>query len=139
MIFFFDRSLGTRIPRALRDLIVLPGHEIKIHDEEFPIKTPDDVWLEAAGRANWIVFSQDYHLHLLPNQLFAIQQWKVGGFYLWGAEAPRWEKLRVFARAYDRILSRAVSTPKPFLYRVRKDSRIDQVALHTGLQIPLTM
>ena len=113
MIFFFDRSLGTRI------------------------NTPDDVWLEAAGRAGWIVFSQDYRLHLLPNQLYAIQQWKVGGFYLWGAEAPRWEKLRVFARAYDRILSRVASTSKPFLYRIRKDSRLDRVPLPAELQMLL--
>ena len=33
MILFFDRSMGTRIPRALRFL--KPPVEIRFHDEEF--------------------------------------------------------------------------------------------------------
>lgn len=70
----------------------------------------------------WFVIGQDYRYHARPNELFAIKQYKIGCFYLWGSEAPQWDSLRVFAKAYDRIVTIALTTPKPFLY----------VVTHTG-------
>ncbi len=70
----------------------------------------------------------DSKYHLKPNELHALRLYNVGCFYLWGAEASRWEKMRLFARAYDRIVA-AAEYNKPFVYRVLKDSRLVPVRL----------
>ena len=58
-----------------------------------------------------------------------LKQYAIGCFYLWGAEAPAWESFRLFARAYDRIVERAQTTPRPFVYKVTKDGRLLLVPL----------
>lgn len=127
MIFFFDRNIGTRIPKALQSL-KLPV-DIEYHEKHFPMNEPDDRWLPIVGGWDWTVIAQDYKFHLLPNELYALKQYEVGVFYLWGANATRWETVRVFARAYDRIVAAAATTPKPFVYRIYKDGRLRPVTL----------
>ena len=48
----------------------------------------------------------------------------MGCFYLWSAEALRWEKMRCFLRAYEDILEAAATTPRPFIYRVTEKGRL---------------
>ena len=127
MIFFFDRSVGTSIPRAL-GLLRLPV-QVEYHEIHFPPSEQDDRWLPLVGSWGWIVIGQDYKYHLMPNELTAAKQYEVGCFYLWGAEATRWETMRVFAKAYDKIADAATNTPRPFVYRVWRDSRLTQVNL----------
>ena len=121
----------------LRDQITLPGHGIEIHRDHFAGDTPDDVWLEVAGRNGWIVLSHDSKWHNEPVNLMAIKQWNVGAFYLWGGAAPKWHKLQLFARAFDRIVERANTTPKPFIYRIYQRGNMRQIALPYGVQMDL--
>ena len=51
----------------------------------------------------------------------------MGCFYLWGAQAPSWEKMRCFLNAYERILEAIDTTPKPFIYRINRNSRLELV------------
>lgn len=48
MIFFFDRSVGTGIPLALRSLRKLP-FTVEYHQMHFAIDELDDVWLPRVG------------------------------------------------------------------------------------------
>ena len=54
-------------------------------------------------------------------------------FYLWGAEASRWEKMRLFAKAYDRIIAAVaaadIAGSRPFIYRVDRRGTLKRVAL----------
>jgi len=127
MILFFDRSIGVKIPTALR-LLDLPV-QVESHQEHFEQDEKDDVWLPVVGDWEWFVIGQDYKYHLLPHELTALKQHRVGCFYLWGAKARKWEKLRVFARAYDRIVDAAMNTPRPFVFRVDRIGRLKPVPL----------
>ncbi len=129
MIFFFDRSIGSRIPRALRFLKMPAPIEVKYHDECFRQDEPDDSWLPKAGAQGWIVIGFDYQFHNHVNELAALKQYNIGCFYLWGSQAPRWEAFRVFARAFDRVVDRSSHTPRPFIYRINKDGRLVPVRL----------
>ena len=123
MIFFFDRCIGKNIPQALLRLKRFPVG-IEYHDKHYPQRTADDEWMPKVAAAGWIVVSQDYRYHENPSELFAMHQHGLGAFYLWGAEATQWEKLRVFARAYDRIVEKAEATKPPFLFTVTKDAQV---------------
>lgn len=131
MILFWDKNIGKVIPRVLRNL-KLQGHVIRYYSEVFvgsddQKENGDDFWLRTVGESDWIVFTQDYNYHTKPTELFAIRQYKIGCFYLWGASASRWEQMRSFARAYDRIIDAAISTPKPFIYRTTRSGQLKQL------------
>ncbi|HTE86357.1 MAG TPA: hypothetical protein VK821_16680 [Dehalococcoidia bacterium] len=127
MILFFDRNAGTTVPKALQAL--KPPVGITYHQEHFPMNSPDDVWLPQVGAWDWIVLTQDHKFHLLPNELRALKDYNIGCFYLWGAKATKWELMRSFARCYDRLLDRAMNTPRPFIYKVSKDGRLIAVRI----------
>ncbi len=127
MICFFDRSVGTTIPRTLVQLN--PPVQIEYHDAHFPMDEPDDLWLPIVGSNGWLVIGQDAHYHLRPNELAALKLYNVGCFYLGDAEQSRWETMRLFMRAFDKIVKAAEQTPLPFVYRVDTRGRLIAVYL----------
>ena len=115
-VLFFDRDVGTTFPRALRELTV--PTPIEFHQEHFASDSPDDEWMAEIGRKNWIVVGHDRRHHREKAELDAINLYSIGCFYLWGANAVKWQKMRCFLRAYERILERAQNAQKPFVFRV---------------------
>lgn len=121
MIVFFDRDVGTSLPRALIELhFDRQFHEMHYHQELFPMDEKDDVWLPQVGQWGWTVIGHDSQHHAQQAEISAMKQYSVGCFYLWGSEAKRWEKMRCFAKAYERIVQAEMKTPRPFIYRVTK-------------------
>ena len=86
-----------------------------------------NIWLPEAGQHGWVVLTHDWKLHINDAERRAIMDFDVGVFYLWGAEAPKWETLRLFTQCYDRIVHRAETTPRPFIYRVGRTGIITRV------------
>lgn len=129
MILFFDRSIGVVVPQVLQWKSLRFPIQVHYHEQHFAINEQDDIWLSRIGQWGWTVIGHDSKYHKKPPELSAIKQYKVGCFYLWGAENTRWEKLKCFARAYDRIVEADVATPKPFIYRVSRTGRLRMIAL----------
>lgn len=126
MTLFFDVNVGTVVPRVLKDQMRLP---VEYHVLHFPIDLPDDEWLPQVGTWGWTVIGHDQNFHIYPNELSAIKQYEIGCFYLWGGQATRWEKLRCFARAYDRILEADTKTTRPFIFRVTQAGTLRSVPI----------
>ena len=125
MTFFFDRSVGIAVPKALQLLrLVTP---IEYHQDHFAPDALDDAWLPEVGERGWTVIGHDHSYHLRSNELAALVQYDIGCFYLWGSEATRWDKMRCFARAYDRVVAADADTPKPFIYRVTRTGQLRSV------------
>jgi len=119
LILFFDRDMGTSLPKALLELhFDKQFYPLHYHQELFAIDDPDDHWLKLVGQWQWTVIGHDSQHHAQESEISAIKQYAIGCFYLWGSEAKRWEKMQCFARAYDRIVKAEAETPKPFIYRV---------------------
>ena len=119
--------MGKAIPEALR--LMRPPVGIHYHQEYFDEAAPDDGWLPTVGAAGWIVIGQDYNYHKREHEAAALRQYEMGCFYIWGAEARRWDTMRLFARAYDRIVSAAETSTRPFLYFIQKDGRLSAMNL----------
>ena len=117
--------MGHVVPRALQALAV-PG-EVVYHDEYFRPDAPDDTWLPSVGSRGWTVIGHDSSYHATPSELQAIRQYNVGCFYLWGSEAPRWDKVITFARAFYRIQRLDMTTERPFIYRVTQMGHIRRI------------
>lgn len=98
--------------------------QVEYHEAHFPIDADDDTWLPSVGQWGWTVIGHDYSYHKRPNELAALKQYDIGCFYLWGSEAPRWNKLQCFARAFDRIADAEARTPRPFIYWVSETGRL---------------
>ncbi len=147
LTLYFDRNVGRRLPEALR-LLELPmvkknvihhhssKHELGLKNKGkseplFSHDETDDKWLEYVGKQQWIVFSQDrkFHKEGYESEMFAIKQFNIGCFYLWGADARTHEKASVFLKAYDRILEAVQTTQKPFIYDVMKSGRLVQIGV----------
>ena len=125
MILFFDRNIGTGIPKALR-LLDLPV-QIEAHQDHFAQNEPDDVWLPTVASWGWIVVAQDYKFHVLEAELEALKQHNIGCFYLWGAESPKWQTMRAFLRGLENVLRVAEKSPRPFAYRIEKHGAVNEV------------
>ena len=126
-VLFFDRDVGTALPKAL-DVLRLPTR-VEYHQSQFPIEAQDDTWIPVVGAQGWTLIGHDSRHHQEEAELQAIKQYEIGCFYLWGAEALRWEKMRCFLRAYERILEAARGTPRPFIYRVTEKGRLTSVTI----------
>ena len=96
---------------------------------KFRHDTPDDEWLSKVGAEGWIVLSHDRKWHNESSNVAAIKQHSIGCFYLWGAEAPTWEKLKCFVRGYDKIAGIVATTAKPFIYHLERNGRLARVPI----------
>ena len=126
-VLFFDRDVGTALPRAL-NVLRLPTR-VEYLQNHFPADSQDDQWMPVVGARGWILIGHDRMHHRRHPESSAIHQYEMGCFYLWGAQALRWEKMRCFLNAYERILDAIATTPKPFIYRINRFSRLESVAL----------
>ena len=77
------------------------------------------------------MFTQDRKFHRagFENELSAIKQFNVGCFYIWGAEANKWQKMVSLCNGLDSMIIAAISTPKPFIYDLQKTGRLIQVPI----------
>lgn len=122
MTFFFDRSVGKTLPESLRMLRIPLG--IEYHQLHFAPDLQDDIWLPIVGIREWFVIGHDYSYHTFESGARALRDYNIGCFCLWGSQATRWEKIRLFARTYDKIVAAAETTQRPFIYRVNRDSSL---------------
>ena len=127
MTIFFDRDVGTSLPKALLEL-KLPT-AVAYHQQHFTIDSPDDLWMPRIGSLGWILVGHDSRHHLQPAELSAIRQYDMACFYLWGSEARRWEKALCFLRAYEAILEADATTARPYIYRISRTGRLSAVEI----------
>ena len=85
--------------------------------------------MPTVGERGWILVGHDSRHHVRAPELWAIRDYDMGCFYLWGAEARIWDKMICFAKAYDKIVRAVASTARPFVYRVHKDGQLNPVRL----------
>jgi hypothetical protein len=130
MILFFDRDIGICVPQSLLELhFDKQFHEMHYHQQLFPIDSADDVWMPKVGQWGWTLIGHDSQHHTKESEISAIKQYGIGCFYLWGATEKRWRKMQCVAKAYDRIVEAEVATPKPFIYRIKKNGLLQQIPI----------
>lgn len=102
--------------------------EVRSHEGEgFRHDMPDDEWLHIVGKKGWIVCSHDAKWQSESAALKAIQQHKIGCFYLHGASSIGFFKLKSLAHNYDKVMRVCQTEIRPFIYRVTASNRLRKV------------
>lgn len=102
--------------------------EVRSHEGEgFPDKRPDDEWLHIVGPKGWIVCSHDAKWQGESAALKAIQQHKIGCFYLYGANSLGFFKMKSLAHNYDKIVKACNDERRPFIFKVTAGNRLKRV------------
>ncbi len=132
MTFFWDRNLGVAIARAMQ--ILHSPFTNEVYQDHFPhvARNPergDESWLPLLGAREWFLLTQDYRIHHRKGEADALRLQRIGCFYLWGANANRWDIARCFMNAVPDIMKAAEITVRPFIYRVDRFSKLNPVAL----------
>lgn len=105
-----------------------PPFEVRWHqDEEFRPDMPDDEWLDIVGAKRWIVCSHDAKWQGESAALKAIQQHKIGCFYLWGASLPSFYKFKSLAHNFDKMMAVCKKEKRPYIYRITSRNRLIKV------------
>ena len=123
-VLFFDRDVGTSVPRALRLFVPV---RVEYHQLHFAQGSDDDVWMPTVGANGWVLIGHDKHHHTRSPELAAIVRHGIVCFYLWGANAPKWEKMRCFLNAYQEILAVVAGALGPMVYRIDRSGSLSRV------------
>ena len=132
MTFFWDRNLGLSIPKAIK--MLHPPFDNEVHHDYFPEsdrigENGDDSWLPLLGDRGWFLLTQDYRLHHRTSEAASLRRHRIGCFYLWGANAKRWDIARCFMTAAPAIIEAAQLTTRPFIFRVDRSGNLNSVPL----------
>jgi len=90
----------------------------------FPFGTPDDVWLTACGKRNWVVLTRDQRIRRRVLEREAITQSDAAVFALTAGETAD-----VVIRLLVKVANMSVSEPKPFLYSFGLAGHLSRVRL----------
>ena len=100
---------------------------VELHQDHFPHYENDDVWMPIVGARGWTLIGHDSQHHRRQSELSAIRDYQMGCFYLPGRNAVKWQKLRFFLNAYEKIVEVATTEARPFIYRINNRGALDRV------------
>ena len=119
--FFVDRSLGKhKIPDAIR----ATGRAVRVHDDEFPPATKDEVWLTRVGEAGWLVLTKDEHIRYREIERAAVEETGVKLFVLTSGNLTGDEMAKIIVAALPRIERLASKNSGAILARIDRGGRV---------------
>jgi hypothetical protein len=125
VVLFVDRSAGSRtVPGALRDA----GYCVELHDDHFPVETPDHVWISEVGGRGWYVVTLDRRIFYSPISKSAVERYRVGVFVLRVKNPSSAVLLDTVNRAAGRMHTFIRRTERPFFAKIYRDGLIKRWA-----------
>ncbi len=118
---FVDRSAGAvTVPSVLR----ATGFRVVLHDEVFPVETPDHVWIAEVAARGWFAVTLDYRIYYSPISKKAALRAGAGVFVV-RVSSPNAGKLAAALEAASpRLVHFVESRPRPFFAKVYADGTI---------------
>lgn len=117
-MIFVDAS----VPRTVADAIKRVRPDTRWKLDLFPPDTKDVVWLEAAGKQNWLVLTRDKHIRTRPGERRAIEDHGVGCFILGYKQDLKKEKVTEIALgALEHMEELFGRIERPFIYTITKN------------------
>lgn len=123
---FFDRNLGSSVPRAIR----LVGRVIHYHDGLFRPDMPDTEIISETASREWVFFTRDKRIRRRTGELLAIRDSKAKCVVL-AQRAPltSWKLLQRVVCSWDEIEGTIDGLDGPIILNVYQDGRLAKVDL----------
>jgi len=124
-MIFLDRSLPKSVARALQ--LILIGDDVKwLEDVDgLSATSPDELWLEMAGKGEWLVITRDRHISYRQAERSAAIAYQVGMFVIREKRAlNRWDLAKILVCNMDRWRELYQTTPRPFIYEFTKSGKL---------------
>jgi len=117
---FLDESLDSdSVATALR----AAGAHVERLTDHFAKGTPDEVWLERAGRESWIVLTRDKRIRYRKLERIALKMAGVRAFVFTGGNVTILETGQILARALPRIREICVNETGPFIFHLGRSGK----------------
>ena len=121
LTFFIDRSLGHKL---LAQSLLDNDEKVIVHDDLFAQDTIDEVWLEEAGKKNWIVLTHDTKIRYRKSETDALLAHDVRAFVLTAKKLTGKEIAGVIVKALPRIKKLISKTPAPFIAHITRSGDV---------------
>ena len=102
----------------LGDALTELGAPFVALNQHFPQNTPDNVWLQEAGKRHWVVLTRDKHIRRRPNELQAFRDNGVIAFVLTAGDASAADTADLVKRLYPKLIRKAQGTKPPAMFSV---------------------
>jgi len=105
------------------------GASVVTHNERFPERTPDEVWLRESGRQGWIVLSKDKMIRRRRLELDSIRHHGVAAFFLTSGDLTGADMAGIFVSTLPQMYRLASRLPRPFIATIAPSGAIRLLAL----------
>jgi len=95
--YIFDEGLGRNLSEGLK----LLGKNVEHVLDNFDPATPDEVWLEYAGKNGLALVTKDKGIRSNPNEKALLVKYGVKAFYLGGSEKSGQDIVKQLINAWD--------------------------------------
>ena len=112
---FIDRCAWSK---RLGEALNAAGIPYIAHHQKFPPACPDDEWLTAAGKENWIIVTRDQNIRRKANELKAFRDAGLIVFALASGNASAADTAELVVALYGKFLKLAHSTKRPAMFSV---------------------
>ncbi len=92
----------------------------------FEQSTPDEEWLEAAGKNGWYIITLDKRIRYVPVEKEAVKAFNIGLFVLSMKNMSMEERAYIFIKNYRRICHFINRTPLPFVATISRTGEINK-------------
>jgi predicted nuclease of predicted toxin-antitoxin system len=112
---FLDESLDSAsVVTALENA----GAKIKRATKLFPRGTADEIWLEEAGKHDWIVLTRDKRIRYRQLERQSLQQAGVRTFVFIGGNVTMKDTAAILVKALPKIIAISAADAGPFIYHI---------------------
>ena len=114
-VIFLDESLDSdTVATALEGA----GAKVERSTKNFPKGTPDETWLEAAGKHQWIVLTRDKRTRYRQLERKSLEEAGVRAFVFIGGNVTIKDTASTLVSALPRILKISETNPGSFIYHI---------------------
>jgi hypothetical protein len=125
-MIFLDRSLPKSVARALQ--AVRSDVQWLEDIDGLTANSPDEEWLELAGRNGWLVVTRDRHISWRSAERAAAEAFGVGMFVIREKRAlNRWELAKIIVCQMDKWERQFQTTLRPFIYEFTKRGDLKRI------------
>lgn len=115
LTLFLDESLDSD---TVATTLETAGAQVERATKHFPRGTPDEVWLAAAGKNNWIVLTRDKRIRYRQLERKSLEEAGVRAFVFIGGNVTIKDTAKILVTALPRILKISASNAGPFIYHI---------------------